>query len=173
MKCLYRIQILLTFLSTKTPPQHNRLRSTIKRSTQYYPTELLPGTAHDAFSASWAVPEVRTAETCFQCHVYCLYYFISLCFSDTRSCGVKTYCKIPSIYSVNPCRWSKINIHKYRFAETQENWNSKFQKDKIADTLGHENKTGRIYTYERNFLQISHLDRISPRNISLICRIMT
>ena len=57
------LQNLTTFLSTKTPPQHKRLRSTIKRSTQYYPTILLPGTAHDAFSASWEVPEERIAET--------------------------------------------------------------------------------------------------------------
>ena len=33
-------QILTTFLSTKTPPQHNRLKSTIKRSTQYFPIVL-------------------------------------------------------------------------------------------------------------------------------------
>ena len=53
-----------------TPPQHNRLKTTIKRSTQYCPNSSFPGTAHVAFSASWAVSEERTAETGFQCHLY-------------------------------------------------------------------------------------------------------
>ena len=47
------------------------------------------GTAHDLFSASWDVPEKRTAETGFQCHVY----IISL------------------VYVINPWIRDSINWH--------------------------------------------------------------
>ena len=74
------IQIKDKGISTKTPPQHNRLKSTTKRSTHYYPTVLLPGAY-----LSWRMFSVMSGiwggycSKRFKCHVYIISLVYECC----------------------------------------------------------------------------------------------